>query len=271
MAILPVILLLGMALPAQTDELGTDDTLVEITGFGETDWVSGTIRARGVVEEGVSGNTTNVAVNKLKTLRKAKIKAMRNAIEAMKSIRIDAGATIGNYMEGSEYIRKKMHGIMKKSRIVEKKELSQGGIEVEIELPIQGLLMETMVQYSGDIEISTSGEELYTGLIVDTTGLNVNPALSPRIINENGREIFSASYAERSIMLSEGLVGYSSNVSFAEVDSRVADDPLVVNALRRSGTQGTDIVISREDAAKILAKGSNLSWLKECRVIIIID
>ena len=265
------ILLFSAAFPVQAGILGADDTIIEKTEYGEIDWVSGIIRAKGAVEEAPGDATTNVAVKKLKILRMAKMNAMRNIIEGMKSIRVDAGSTIGNYMEGSDYIRKKMHAIVRKAKIVEKNDISDGGIEIGIELPLKGLLMETMIQNSSDVEISISGEELYTGLVVDATGLDINPALSPKIVDENGREIFGASYAKRGALLAKGLVAYSSKVSYAETDSRVADNPLIVRGLRKSGIHGTNVVISREDGAKIKNTDSNLNWLTECRVIIVID
>ena len=269
--IISALFFLSLSHRAEANIFGTEDLVIQETETGQIDWVKGVVRSKGAVNEDVPDNTNNVAVKKMKTLRQAKIDAMRNMIETIKLIKVDSSSTVGNYMEGSSFIRKRMHSIVKRARIVDKNPLSEGGMEVEIELPLKGLLTETMIQSSSDVEITKSGEELYTGLIVDAKGLDINPALSPKILNEHGREVFSASIVKRDTLLNKGLVSYSSKISFAETNSRIGDKPLIIRALRKSGINGTSVVISLADAAKVRNPSINLTWLTECRVIIVID
>lgn len=269
--ILSIVFLLTLSSSVMADLFGSEDLVIQKTDTGEIDWVKGVIRSKGTVSESSPDNTNNSAVKSMKTLRQAKVNAMRNIVETMKSVRVDSGSTIGNYMAGSDYIRKRVHEVVKKAKITEKDELSEGGMEVEIELPLKGLLTETMIQSSSDVELPTGGEELYTGLVIDATGLDLNPALSPKILNEYGKEVFGSSFAKRQALLNKGLVAYSSKVSFAEASGRVADKPLIIRAIRKSGMNGSNVVISAEDAAKVRNPSSNQGWLAECRVIIVTD
>jgi hypothetical protein len=49
---------------------------------------------------------------------------------------------------------------------------------------------------------------------------------------------------------------------------RVADKPLVLKGLR---TSGTDIVVSNTDAARLRSAFENLAFLRQCRVVIVLD
>ncbi|MDH3973528.1 MAG: hypothetical protein OEV42_04530 [Deltaproteobacteria bacterium] len=269
--ILTATFLLPLSYAAKANASGAEDHFIQETERGQIDWVKGVVRSKGATYESATDNSANVAVKKMKTLRLAKIEAMRNIIETMKSIRVDSSSTIGNYMEGSSYIRKKMHEIVRAAKVIEKNPLDDGGMEITIELPLKGLLMETMIQGGSDVKLPARGEELYTGLIIDARGLELKPALSPKVLNEYGRAVFSTSVVKRGALLSRGLVAYSSKVEYAERSSRVADRPLLIRALRKSGLNGVNLVISREDEAKIKDPSSNMSWLAECRVILLID
>lgn len=265
------IFVLSLSPLAMAGFFSSEDIIIQQTETGQIDWVKGVIRSKGAVYETLGDTAKNKAVENMKTLRQAKIEAMRNMIETMKTIRVDSSSTIGQQMEESGYVRKRMHEVVKKAKIVDKSHLSGGGIEIEIELPLKGFLTEIMIQSSSKVDISTGGELLYTGLIIDAGGINLNPALSPKILSDSGKEVFSADIVKRGALIASGLVGYSSDISYAETSSRVADKPLIVRALRRSGANGSDVVISAEDASRIRKLSGNLNWLTECRVILVID
>jgi hypothetical protein len=65
-------------------------------------------------------------------------------------------------------------------------------------------------------------------------------------------------------------VGYHNNMNQARANERVAGNPLVVRALRTTGANGCDLIISSADAARIRQAAGNVSFLDECRVMIVL-
>ena len=249
-----------------------EDDFVEVFERGEINWEKGLIRVTGIAGEiKEKSSPRNIAVDSLGRLRSAKIAAMRNLLEIVKEMRVDFNSTGKDYIAGSEHIGKTIQQIIRKAKIVEKIEQSGGGIQVIVELPLRDQLLATMVPETGRIKVPSGGEEEYTGLIIDAGGLGVKPALSPRIIDERGREIYGASYVNREYFLSKGIVVYSRDQARAAQNSRVAGNPLVVRALRTSGAASVNLVISDDDASKIRSPSNSLKWMEECRVIIIVD
>jgi len=48
-------------------------------------------------------------------------------------------------------------------------------------------------------------------------------------------------------------------------------NPLLVKGLRAEGNDRSRIVISNADASRLLSMSENLSFLKQCRVVIVFD
>jgi len=51
----------------------------------------------------------------------------------------------------------------------------------------------------------------------------------------------------------------------------VTNSPVSVKGLKTEGAGRSDIVIANADAEKIRASGDNQSFLKKCRVMIVLD
>jgi hypothetical protein len=95
--------------------------------------------------------------------------------------------------------------------------------------------------------------------------------MAPKILDENGKEIYGSAMVDREYAVQQGMVGYAKDLSAAQANSRVTDRPIIVKALRTSGPAKCDVVVSNSDAAKLAAAGENLSFLQKCRVMVVLD
>ena len=111
----------------------------------------------------------------------------------------------------------------------------------------------------------------YTGLIVDASGLQLNPSLIPRILDENGNEIYCRFFVNRNYAVNIGMVGYLCDLEEARYNDRVKDNPIIVTALDISGINKSDVIVPNTDALLIHAAAANLNFLERCRVIFIVD
>jgi len=67
------------------------------------------------------------------------------------------------------------------------------------------------------------------------------------------------------------MVGYDKDLNRARNNDRVTANPLVINAVKVSGPNKADVVISSADAATIQAAAANQNFLDKCRVMFIVD
>ncbi|GAU09536.1 hypothetical protein DPF_2263 [Desulfoplanes formicivorans] len=110
-----------------------------------------------------------------------------------------------------------------------------------------------------------------TGLVVDASGSGAHPAMSPKIIDEQGNEVYGSALVSREYAIQQGMAGYARDVEQAKVRPRVTDQPLVVRALSAMGKGMSDLVISNADANKLRALTENQDFFEKCRVMIVLD
>jgi hypothetical protein len=109
-----------------------------------------------------------------------------------------------------------------------------------------------------------------TGLIIDAQDLPFTPSAAPKILDEDGREIYGSAYVDKEWFEKQGIVGYAKSLSEAKANSRVSGNPLVVKAIRAAGANNRELILSHEDARKIRELSQNLNFLDHAKVMIIV-
>jgi hypothetical protein len=108
-----------------------------------------------------------------------------------------------------------------------------------------------------------------TGLVVDGRGLNLRPALLPKIVDPQGQELYVGQVATRTNAVEQGVAGYARDVSAASNNFRVTDNPAVIKGTQAAGLARTDIMVSQADAQTLRQLGDKGNFLQYCRVIIV--
>ncbi len=116
-------------------------------------------------------------------------------------------------------------------------------------------------------------EELpkYTGLVIDARGLNMRPALIPKIFDASGQELYQGSYVPSEKAAQNGLVLYSRDLTAAQTHPRVGKNPLTVKGLKIKAPALSDIVLRGEDSPKVRPFARGGTFLEECKVMIVVD
>jgi len=244
---------------------------------GKVDWTTGVITAVGIGAP--PAQPANAAQARAMAERAAQVVAYRNLLESVKGVRVDSTTTVENFIVTSDVIRTEVNGIIQGAMIMDKKYMSDGSVEVTVGMKLTGALADALLPktlptpptgLTGSLAPATPGQ-LYTGLIVDARGLGVRPAMAPKILNEDGKEVYGSAWISRDYAVREGMAGYLKDPVQAQTNPRVTDKPLMVKALKVAGDARVDMVITNADAAMLHSASENLSMLQKCRVIILVD
>jgi len=188
-------------------------------------------------------------------------------------------------------IRTQVNGIIQGATVMDKKYMSDGSVEVTVGMKLTGELADLLLPKTSytppagatgtSTGMSVPGQTApsataqtgvaYTGLIVDARGLGIRPAMAPKILNEEGKEVYGSAWINRDWAVREGMVGYLKDPVAAQTNPRVTDKPLLVKAVKASGDSRVDMVISNADAVALQSASQNLSMLEKCRVIVLVD
>ncbi|NOZ60946.1 MAG: hypothetical protein GXO74_04625 [Calditrichaeota bacterium] len=288
---------LALNLTAQNVTQGADQNQM-------INWTTQTVRAKGF---GAANPNLPISAARANAIRAAKLDALRNILETVKGVTINSETTVENLMVQSDVIRSRVEGVAKGYTIVDgPRYMSDGSVELTVEMPLTGQFADALLPSNfGGGQFMTGGQLLcptcgqpwpqgkpvppgvqlqrvggaapgatnavYTGLVVDCKGLGVRPAMAPKIVDENGNEVYGSKFVSRQWAVEIGMVGYDKDVNRARQNDRVASNPLIIKGLRASGQNKTDVVVSAADAAIIHQAAANQNFLDKCKVMFIVN
>lgn len=262
------------------------------------DWDRGVVIAEGIGAP--SSMAKNPAVANASAVRAARLDAARNILEMIKGINLDSQTTMQDAMIASDVVRTRVQGHLHGLRPVsEPRYFSDGTVKVRLEARLLKTIPQELAfrqeqaqpppqppvevmppQSQGDSmpaegsEVAESGidtSKIYTGLIVDARETGLQPAMSPKILDEAGNEVYGSAYVERDWVTKHGMAGYLKNLDKAEHNDRVKGTPLTIKALKADGKNNTNLVISNQDANALREIAQKLTFLREARVVMVLN
>lgn len=259
----------------------------KIGNNGNVNWSAGYIEAVGI------GAPPDRSIGKPQArpmaLRAAEQVAKRNLLEITKGVRIDSTTLIKDFTVESDIINSQVEGFIKGAMVVKQDYMSDGTVEVTVRMPIFGNFSQVIIpkimerkpesQPPGMPPIvrppvtppAGPSAPVYTGLVVDARGVQARPAMAPKIVDENGQDVYGSMNVDREYAVQQGISGYARDLTAAQSNARVTNNPLTVKGLKTQGPGKSDIVISNADATAIRSATDNLTFIKKCRVMIVLD
>jgi len=289
LTIVIVSLIIILIVTAGTGSAADIRSLIEFRDKGTIDWTQGVVSARGVGDPTTYGYNKKSEGLRRQVLAEAMNKARHNLLETIVGIRINAEYRVIDVVENYPSMMSQLRDMTYQAPEVDslRRYLYDGSVEVWSQLKLNGgfgqLILPPEIRQIESIKQVMPGKnsvqrrtnsrstEIYTGMVVDARGIQAIPVIAPRILDENLEEVFGPTYASREFAVQHGMVSYEANIWQAKFDLRVSDNPIIVKALKATWPDRSDFIISNSDAAKLRSASEHLLFLRECRVIIVLD
>lgn len=268
---------------------------VEKVNQGSINWSQGYIEAVGI--GAVPDRSIGKSNARPMALRAAKVDALRNLLEITKGVQVDSATSVKDFMVESDIINTKVEGLVKGAQVVKTEYMSDGTEEVTLRMPLYGgVLAQTILPpamakppappepapaapspvapapvVTAPVAPAPAGPAAYTGMVVDARGIQARPAMSPRVFDEDGKEVYGSANVDREYAVQQGMSGYARDLTAAQSNQRVTANPVTVKALRSSGAGKSDLIISNVDAQQIRDSAENMTFMKKCRVMVVLD
>lgn len=264
---------------------GEAEAVVERLAAGRVDWTVGVVEAMGQGApppkrplEAQAPQTTWAAADRA---------ARRNLLAVIDSLRVQADVDVGRFTADKLAVRAELDKMVQAAAVVKQEYLSDTSVEVTVRLSIFGGFSQLILppeikqiepikalgpqggKAGGGARTDPPPAAPFTGLVIDARGLPVVPALAPLILDENGAEVFGPAIVSREFSVQRGVAGYVRDPASEHSSARVGPNPLTFKGLRLRENGSPDIVISNADAAKLRNAAEHLSFLKECRLVIV--
>jgi hypothetical protein len=247
---------------------------------GDIDWTEQSVRATGI---GALNPKLPPSAQRKNALRAAQLDAMRNMVETLNGVVLTSETTVENAMVASDVIKTRVEGIVKNFRFTAKpRYMSDGSVEVDMEMLLTGKVGDALLpEQMGDKKpafaslpsnFNYSEPQPWTGLIVDASGIvDVQPAMVPNVLDESGEGIYGEDFVPRESAVKYGVAEYAASLDAARRNvERVGANPLVITAIRASGLNKSDLVISDKDVETVATISDNTEVYESCKVIIVL-
>ena len=251
---------------------------------GCIDWANGVFYAVGLGIPNLKFKTA--AQRNYSAMVAAEQVAMRNLLRLVETTHLDSETTVQDGMLESDRIRTKIEGKIRRVQMVgAPRYMSDGSVNVTMKMQMREVVKVLaedpgIEAFSPPYEIkqtpqasgsTSTASGVFTGLLIDARGKGISPALSPKVLNEDGDVIYGFADVDRQFSLEQGMIGYLKDIQAARSNARIKDRPFEIKALNSSGNNNSDLVISNADGVRLRQMNREQSFLREARVMVILD
>ena len=272
---------------------GSNDAVQQVDN-GAMNYSNGFVVATGI--GAISPLAQNPGMARATAVRAAKVDAMRNLLEAVMAITVSSETTVRGAAIENDVVKTSVEGMVRGARMrdidgdgrgsnSDIRYLSDTSIEIEMEVHMSGI-SEVILPPAGYAPAPVAGGApapapaaapaapkpgTVTGLIIDARGLGLRPAMSPKVLDQNGGVVYGAGNFTREFAVKFGVAGYSKNLEQAQQDPRVVGNPLVVKGVGVQGANKADLVLAAGDVSRVKSADNSGKFLSNCKVMILID
>ena len=292
----------GLLLPALAGGKQGDD-IERVTERGRIDWTNGSLYATGL--GAVSRLESNDAKAYLKARAFAKLDALRNLLMVIEHVHIDSHTVGADFEAQSDVVRAEVRGIVKGAQVVSEREIRKGRdtmVEVTVNTHMYGdqgiaraflppaierekerapeppsvepapVAPPSDYHVRPDVDAAPPSGAPYTSVIIDTRGYKVERCMSPKVLRQDGSEVWGTVKVDPDYVLEHGIVIYAHNLEQARALDRAGRNPLVIRACGTAHTAiPSDAVLSEGDANRLLSLNSRDGFMDKFHVIFVVD
>ncbi len=258
-----------------------------------TDWENNMLRGTGYGAP--SDNAKNPGHARMLAHQAAMLDAYRRLGEQANGIHVTASSTIADNVSAGDIVKGEVDAVIKRAKVVSENYDDYGNCTVVLEVPLYGVknslakialkpvkkeafptptVNATVITQKPSESSAASAPKNanitakggYTGLIVDCSGLDLSPVMSPVIKNDGGQPIYGYKNLDYDKVVAEGMASYAK--SMQGNTSRAGANPLVVKAVSVENHNSYPI-ISTKDADMVLIENQASHFLDNCAVVFI--
>jgi len=297
--ILSALLVLGTCVAAAAHSGSIRETVPGC--HGEIDWGDQVLEATG---SGVRPpDAVSPAQARLLAKRAAVADAYRNLAQLISEVSVTGDTTVQRFITTNDTVRLRVQAYIRGARVVDEKDDPDGTYTVTLRVgmagrrALTGLILPQVLPANPqppaarpepplrlpdvrpdlppllepDLLTPAGARGPFTSLIIDARGFDVQPAMSPRIYDPAGQEIYGTMNVDPGYAEEVGIAGYMGTIRAAMAMPRAGKRPLVVRAVGTPDAFHRYVSLSADDAQRALDESRHGRYLERCAVILVVD
>lgn len=239
------------------------DPVVEDLGGGEVDWTNLRLIA------GADGESATGVLASVEAMEgNARAKLGPKMLDLCRKIRISSTQHASDLLEAGDAISDRLDDNKSIFEVFESQYFTSGSVHIEAALPIHAWLRPALTHMAVGAE-RPAGASGVTGLVVDARGLQVAPAVSPRIKDAAGATLYGVETMSEYAASLRPPVVYVRDAADPVAVKRAGADPLFVRA--GAVADETDMILDVADGARVVEAAGLTDFLLHGNVVIVVD
>jgi hypothetical protein len=245
-----------------------DVYVIEPLPTGTINWTDNVVRSQ---DQAASQRGVTQASARQATLQLAIQKARQRLLTALAHIRFDSSTTIGTVLQNHPAGVQGVHTLVQDAPVVETVYSASGEIRSSVQVSLSGRLLAALWPHSASStsEVLPPASTAHSGIVIDARGLNVQPALLPRIVDDQGQAVYDPTMVDPDVAIPRGYIAYAKTHEHAAAKARIGEQPLIIRARRVLGASRVDVVLLSTDAAQIRDYAGTQALLRRCQILIV--
>lgn len=248
---------------------------------GRINWSKRFVEAEGVgwPLPGMSEGSENQRARD-KAMIMAQQDVYRNLLETVKKLQVTGTQTLGDIVKKKDTTLSAVETLLHDAPVVKTDYLTDGSVKIKAQIGLDGALSQLILPaeiiqlesiHMENHQQKHDQKDNYSGIIIDVRGLPFKPAMSLKLIDESNKEVYGPKYVSRECSVQWGICEYAKQIDLVKMAKRLGNNPLMVKGIKLKPSSASTIIISNTDVSKIRDSVENLVFLKECRVVIVMD
>jgi hypothetical protein len=233
------------------------------------DWAAGVVRGQARAPVPTLGGAA--AARRTAALTLAVQAARQRLLETLARLRLNAERSVGDLLREAPEKQQALAALVAEAEVVEVRYLPQETVESTVQLPVFGRLTALLWPETRPVVAAAepAGAAVYTGVVIDARGLALQPALFPRLVDEQGQALYTPLQVDAAVAAQRGYVAYASTADSPQMELRIGKQPLVLRARRALAPARVDVVMGHADADQLQHSEALQLLLRQCRVVIL--
>jgi len=227
------------------------------------------------------------AKNRIKEVENAREKAKVSFYSIFKQINFDESRSIFDFLEETEKKRNNLFSLIDRAKIHKMEYPNLNTVKVSYSINIYGndSLLDLVMK-----DEDTLVEELpwpanyvyhnkYTGIIIDARGdltsfdgfkTTIKPSIFMTVKDSSGKLVFSRYNVLPEVLKTKGMIRYSYDIN-EKLEERIGKNPYKLVAYGSGDRKGSIIVISENDAKKLLASEKTRKAIQNGNIVVVLS
>lgn len=190
-------------------------------------------------------------------------------LDLARQVRVRSDLTAGALLGAGDDLAEEVDNNLALWEVYEARYFASGRVELDAALPVDKVLRPALVAFAEGRDRAVPAGAAVTGVVIDARGLEVAPAVAPRVYGPDGAVLYEVAMMTDTAASQRAPVVWVSDPADPHAARRAGESPIVLRAA--SVRDGGDLVLGPDEARTLVSTAGEVPFLTQGLVVVVVD